>query len=281
MTTVYAGNVPNEHSVFRFRRGKNSGFDKAYGFVVNNTVLISTHGDAGFKNGQNLRVSPEDATKADYKGAKGGFAQWETELEADKTQLRFKSNKNGKYLRIMNGNVDVQGGQGPYTLFKFHKTGQADNANEGRLQSVKEGSFLCVGPPKPFTKHYGFKHNNVVVLKHVAGKYLRVSPGDTDNLDGNGGLGTFAQWNAELNGDVVSFKSVKTGKYLRILPNESVNAGAAGNGPFTKFQVHKQGGGKVKLESKKLAGSYPAFRNDKVQKGTGGGFTVFEVFRQN
>merc|ERR1712048_1207803 len=134
----------------------------------------------------------------------------------------------------------------------------------GKIAICQRRLIFVVGEPKAFTRHYMFKHNNVVVLKTVAGKNLRVTPGDT----------------AKLDGDVVSFKAVKTGKYLRILPNDSVNAGAAGNGPFTKFQVHKQGNGKVKLESKKRPGNYPAFRNGKVLKGTGGDFTVFEVFRQ-
>lgn len=276
MATVFAGNGGNKHSVFRFRRGANSGFDKAYMFAKNNTVIISTFGEGEFKNKQNLR---NVNGKADWQGAKGPFATWEIELEADKTKLRIKSTKTGKYLRIKDGKVDVDGGKGPFTLFQFHKTGQADNALEGRLQSVKEGKYLNVGP-EVFTKHYMFKHNNVVVLKHVGGKNLRVTPGDLDNLDGSGGLGKFAQWNAELNGDEVSFKSVASGKYLRIGPKGGVNAGASNNGPFTKFKVHQAGAGKVKLESKKHGGQYPAFRENKVQKGKGGPFTVFEVFRQ-
>lgn len=277
MTEVYAGSAGNKHSVFRFRRGKDSGFDKAYMFMKNNTVVISTFGGGEFKNKQNLQ---NVNGKAGWQGAKGPLATWDIELEADKTKLRIKSTKSGKYLRIKDGKVDVDGGKGPFTLFQFHKVGQADNALEGRLQSCKEGTYLNVGPTA-FTKHYMFAKNNVVVLKSVkGGKCLRVSPGDTDNLDCNGGIGQFAQWHAELNGDEISFKSAKTGKYLRIGPKGGVNAGAANNGPFTKFKYHKLGGGKAKFESKKHGGKFPAFRDNKVQQGNGGPFTEFEVFRQ-
>merc|ERR1712154_117331 len=89
-TEVYAGSAANKHSVFRFRRGKDSGFDKAYMFMKNNTVVISTFGGGEFKNKQNLQ---NVNGKAGWQGAKGPLATWDIELEADKTKLRIKSTK--------------------------------------------------------------------------------------------------------------------------------------------------------------------------------------------
>jgi len=282
MVEVYAAKQANDqHSIFRFRRNAPN-FDKAYGFVVNNTVIISTFGSGKWGGNQNLRVAQGDEGNPDWQGGKGGLATWETELEADKTKLRLKSTKTGKYLRIWNGKVDVGGGTGEYTLFKFHKTSEQDGAFNGRLQSVKEGLFLTVGVKfKPFSNHYLFGKVNTVVLKHVGGQTLRVSPGNLENVDGGGAHGDFARWQAEpqAGGNECKFKSLKTGKYLRIT-NQGINAGGGG-GPYTVFKVHKQGGGKVKLEAKKLGGQYPAFRDNAVKIGNGGGFTVFEIFRIN
>jgi len=281
MAKLFAGGQGSDHSLFRFRRNGPE-FDKPYIFGKTNTVIIGAHAAGGWNNGanQNLRVTPGNLGVLAFDGGKGAFAQWEVELQGD-NKVRIKSNKSGKYLRIMKGKVDVEGGQGKFTLFKVHKGKLGPVAQHARLQSVEEGTFLNCGP-ELFTNHYVFGKVNTVVLKHEAGDFLRVTPGNLNALDGGGKKGPFAQWQAEpqANGNECKFKSLKSGKYLRIGPGGNLNCGGDG-GPFTVFKVHKQGNGKVKLESKKHAGQYPAFRDNKVQKGNGGKFTVFEIFRIN
>jgi len=283
MATLFAGGN-TDYSVFRFRRnGPN--FDKPYVFGVNNTIIIGTHGAGGFDNNgaQNLRVKPGNLEEAAFDGGKGPFAQWETELSGDKEKVRIKSKKTGKYLRIMNGKVDVGGGQGKFTLFKVHKMHAGPVAQHARLQSVEEGTFLNCGPQQ-FVKPYLFGKVNTVVMRHPQGKFLRVDPGNLEKLDGEGGKGAFAQWEAQpqANGSECKFKSKKSGKYLRIGPQGNLNVGGGG-GPFTVFKVHKQGkDGKVKLESKKHGGKYPAYQPGKgIAIGNGGQHTVLEIFRIN
>jgi len=281
MAQVFAGGNGNKKSVFRFRRGVDSGFDKPYLFAKNNIVVMGTFGANGHDNNANqfLRVTPGNLEKVSCDGGKGEFARWEVELEGN-NECRIKSKKSGKYLRIMNGNVDVGGGKGPFTLFKFTKLDKGNVALAARLESKKEGKFLCAGPkPAPFTNHYMFAKENTVVLKHFGGQFVRV---DGEAINGKGGKGEFAQFIAQpqANGTEVMFKSKKTGKYLRIGPQGNLNAGGNG-GKFCVFKVHKQGDGKVKLESKAHAGKYPAFRGGEMKIGDGGKFTPFEIFRQN
>lgn len=143
MAKIYTGGAVNQHSIFAFRRNPPN-FDKPYMFAVNNTITITTFGANGKGGGRNLRVSADDKTVPTHNGGNGDWARWTTELQAnDKTLVRFKSVVGGKYLRIhQNGSVDVAGGQGPYTLFKFHKTGEANGAVQGRLQSVEFSMFM-------------------------------------------------------------------------------------------------------------------------------------------
>jgi len=196
--------------------------------------------------------------------------------------VRIQSKKTGKYLRIQkDGSVDVAGGTGPWTLFKADLSkGVHMDAMQVRLQSDKTGKYLHVGK-KEFTNHYMFAKDNTVILKHVGGKNLRVDPKNLEMAHHDGELGPFAMWTAEpeSGGSECRFKSQKTGKYLRIGPQGNLNVGG-GKGPWTLFTVHKQGGGKVKLEGKK-SGKYPAFRDGIMKTGTGGPYTVFEVFRKN
>merc|ERR1711972_13036 len=180
-------------------------------------------------------------------------------------------------LRVAGNNLEelaFNGGTGPWTLFKADLSkGVHMDAMQVRLQSDKTGKYLHVGK-KEFTNHYMFAKGNTVILKHVGGKNLEMAHHD-------GELGPFAMWTAEpeSGGSECRFKSQKTGKYLRIGPQGNLNVGG-GKGPWTLFTVHKQGGGKVKLEGKK-SGKHPAFRDGIMKTGTGGPYTVFEVFRKN
>jgi hypothetical protein len=122
----------------------------------------------------------------------------------------------------------------------------------------------------------------VVVLKHHLGKTIRVHPDKLEDADSEGGTGEFARWQAELDGDYVKFKSVKTGKYLRIWQNGKDVDVDGGGGPFTLFRVHVvEAPNVVKLESERFSGRYLAVNeHGKVIVGEGGNYCVIRVCRE-
>jgi len=112
-------------------------FTKPYLFKRNNTVVIK------HSQGKHLRTKPGSLEDVDPDGGKGQFAQWETTLNDDKSQVQFKNVKSGKYLRIKDDKVDVKGGGGPWTWFKVKEL--ADKG-EVKLESVKEdGKYIAIG----------------------------------------------------------------------------------------------------------------------------------------
>jgi len=263
-------------------------FDSGFAFGQTNITVVIQHVDEKF-----LRVSPGDEGNLDGNGGKGGFAQWT--IEGSGEIRKFKSNKTGKYLRIFKENeIDCGGSGGPWTEFKIHGEG-----NERKLESVKiPGSYIAFRNGKvvygtggkfcifkffknpPFQSPYGFvKQDMEVVIKHVGEKgYLRVSPNDVGQVDGDGGIGEFARWIVEGTGDIRKFKSKKTGKYLRIFKDNEIDCGGTG-GPWTEFKINGENGHEKKLESVKLPGKYIAFRNGKVVFGTGGQFCTLKFFK--
>ena len=135
----------------------------------------------------------------------------------------------------------------------------------------------------PFDKPYLFKKTNTVVIEHPEGKHLRVKPGDLDTIDTEGGKGPFAQWQADPqdNGKKVRLKSLKTGKYLRIVAGgQRINV-AGNGGKFTVFKVHQQSKGVVKFESNEFEGQYIAVKkNGAIKIGEGGPRCVMKIFRK-
>ena len=71
-----------------------------------------------------------------------------------------------------------------------------------RLEFLKEGAAPA------FSKPYKFLKENTVVIEHRDDKNVRVTPGNTSEVDLDGGFGEFAQWTAipSDNGKVVQFK---------------------------------------------------------------------------
>ena len=147
-----------------------------------------------------------------------------------------------------------------------------------RLEFLKEGAAPA------FSKRYLFQKENTVVIEHRDDKNLRVTPGNTGEVDSEGGFGEFAQWTAipSEDGKVVQFKSNKTGDYLRIRPNGTVDAGGKGKG-MTFFKVHQVGAkNEVRLESQKQDGKFLEL-NPKDKKFFGGDNknrkSIFHIYR--
>ena len=113
-------------------------FDKPYGFK-NDKIEVVIQNKAGGDFDKFLRVKPGDLGKPDSQGGKGKFARWIVEFDGDGSKVRLKSKESGNYIRIMkDGEINVEGGTGPLTLFKVHKQGQP---NLVKLESNKfEGS---------------------------------------------------------------------------------------------------------------------------------------------
>ena len=109
------------------------------------------------------------------------------------------------------------------------------------------------------------------------GKFLRIHPKNHGQVDPDGGKGEFAQWHTEKANGNWKFKNHKSGKYLRIKDDKTVDVQGTG-GPWTIFKAHGSGNDR-KLESVKVPGVYIAVRNGQVTTGNGGPFTLFNFHR--
>jgi hypothetical protein len=288
-------------------------FDLPYHFKQSGKEVVIQHKGGGDFN-KFLRVKPNGDDFADPNGGKGKFARWEVELIDGGSKCKIKSVHSGKYLRIEPGadhgkedKVDVKGTGGKWTVFKVHQQGQPghvkleSNEQSGKYLAVQKDNVIRIGNGGPwtelrffregdteFTKQYMFAQTNTVVIQHKGGgngdnhtKFWRVNPNNLDAADPDGGKGQFAQWEADPQdgGSKVRFKSLKTGKYLRIM-NDKIDVGGIG-GKWTVFKVHKQGNGIVKLESNELGGKYLAVQGkNNIAIGNGGKWTEFKIFRK-
>jgi len=138
-----------------FRDGQQGGggggaqFTKPYLFKQKNTVLIQ------HPQGKFLRAKPANLEAADPDGGKGDFAQFEADPSDGGNKCRFKSIKTGKYLRIMGGNVDVNGGGGKFTVFTVLKQGDGTvklQGEGGKCIAVGKNNVVRTGPGGPACK---------------------------------------------------------------------------------------------------------------------------------
>lgn len=291
-------------------------FKEAYQFGRDQIeVVIQNKGGGHFT--KYLRVNPNSHDFADPSGGTGKWARWIVELQGG-NQCKLKSKATGKYLRIepnaslgAENKVDIKGTGGKWTVFKIHKQGQPGHVKlesaqqNGKYLAVQKDNKIRIGNGGPwtelifrkeaaveFTKPYLFAKKNIVVIQHRGGggqgsgptRFLRVKPGALGHADPDGGKGEFAQWEAEPSngGAKCTFKSVKTGKYLRIFKaGKQIDVNGIGGG-FTVFKVHKQGDGTVKLQSNHTGSAYIAVGPaNNVRPGNGGPFTKMCIFRKN
>merc|ERR1712228_103326 len=105
----------------------------------------------------------------------------------------------------------------------------------------------------PFETDYEFNKSDVVVITHGQGGQVRVLA-DSNSVDGKGAKEEDSQWIAEPSegGKSVTFKSCKTGKYLRI--NEQKKFDVAGEGGKLCIFKVKSMNGFIKLESAEFKG---------------------------
>ena len=250
-------------------------WESPYKFRVDGVVVVLRHHlEKNIRNGQG------GAPEVDGDGGFGKRAQWKVHLTRDKgdVTVKLQNEKSGDYLRIMkNGEKINAGGKGQGLCdFKVHRM----SSSVCKLESVavpgayiavsKDGVIVGKGGPRcriealkqgaapSFTKPYRFQKENTVVIEHRDDGNVRVTPGNTSEVDTEGKIGEFAQWTAipTENGSIVQFKSNKTGDYLRIRPNGTVDAAGKGKG-MTFFKVHQVGAkNEVRLESQKNEGKF-------------------------
>lgn len=138
-----------------------STFKLPYVFKVDGKEVIIQHKFGGDFS-KFLRVNPNNLGKPCSQGARGEFARWIVEKEGDNT-VRLKSKKSGKYLRIMkDGEINVEGGKGPLTLFKVHGNDNVrkleSNQFKGKYVSVKKNGDVNVGNGGPWTELKFFRN---------------------------------------------------------------------------------------------------------------------------
>ena len=71
-------------------------FTEPFTFESAATVVI-----AHAVNGKHLRVRPKQPKQIDKNGGKGQFARWLADPQESGTQIRLKSTKTNKYLRVV------------------------------------------------------------------------------------------------------------------------------------------------------------------------------------
>jgi hypothetical protein len=266
-----------------------------YNFGKNAKILMR-HVDSK----THINATPNGPT-AHAAGGTGVWAQWETELENG--MVRLKNVSTGKYLRILpeGKGIDVNGGKGPYTLFKIHKLGDGigrleSNATANKYVGVKDKDAIVAGggpfsklaffsdTPEvsgPFSKPYLFMKNNTIIMRHVnSTTHINATP-NGDTAHAAGGKGIWAQWETTLENGLVRFKNVSTGKYLRIKDGGKVVDVGGGTGPFTLFKFHKESNGVGRLESNKFSGKFIAVKEKEALVGGGGPLCNLQFFRKD
>eukprot|EP01083_Nonionella_stella_P287482 978560_1 len=98
-------------------------------------IVVVQHGF-----GKSLRVKPGNECEVNGNGGRGQFARWNVEYFDHKSKVKLRSTKSRKYLRIIqNGKkVDVGGGGGVFTLFKYDPVDKTLESNRFK------GCFLAV-----------------------------------------------------------------------------------------------------------------------------------------
>jgi len=265
-------------------------FELPYLFAMDNVVVIY------HPLGKTIRINPLKHSHADAEGGVGEFARWKVHLHDHGKKIQLHSEKTGKYLRIHDNQIDVEGVGGEYTFFIVHRISngyvklESEKHNGKYIAVDKDGlrvgeggswcrlGFFKEGNAEEFSKPYHFKEKTLVVIEHPLGEHLRVANDHSTQIDGSGQKGKLAQWEADPEHDYIRFKNAATGKYLRIHDGK-IDVDGEG-GPFTHFKVEVvYEPNQVKLRSIKHQDSYIAVDKTGVRIGNGGPWCEMTVYR--
>jgi len=116
-----------------------------------------------------------------------------------------------------------------------------------------------------------------VLIRHHHKHHVRIHPQEHSKADAEGGSGCYAQWSMEVHGhNVVKFKSMKSGQYLRIVQKGTV---CDVNGCGGKYTLFKYDPIRRSLESQQFPGCYLAVNPQ--HKSRSGVFAVHKSGAQN
>jgi len=253
-------------------------FDTPYFFKQNQPVVLKHH------HGKYIRVNPENPNEPDGHGGTGEHSIWLCELEGD--LIKLKNQFSQKFLRIwQNGqNIDVEGGGGPFTLFKVHVV---ESPNVVRLESERfVGRFI--GVSEHGKVHIGegghnctikfFRQNIVEQLIKHHDPFQQPVYDHLDKVQVN--LGDFtAQYKFKRNTEVVILHS--QGEFLRVNPDALQFADPhGGTGEYAQWITELEDDNKlIRLKSAK-SGKYLRIHdqgNVLDVNGIGGDFCVFRI----
>lgn len=126
---------------------------------------------------------------------------------------------------------------------------------------------------KEYCTQYKLKKERTILIQQMVNMYsVRVDPDNNKELNGMGGAGAYAQWDAIPADDgTMMFKSKKTGKYLRMMTETEIDADGSGKGKASQWKVTSKDDYKL-VESVKFPGKYLAVseKGKKIRVGTGG-----------
>eukprot|EP01092_Planopodium_desertum_P010690 TRINITY_DN4790_c0_g1_i3.p1 TRINITY_DN4790_c0_g1~~TRINITY_DN4790_c0_g1_i3.p1 ORF type:complete len:265 (-),score=54.54 TRINITY_DN4790_c0_g1_i3:70-864(-) len=258
-------------------------------FTTGNRIFLTS-----IATGKTLRINPDGSV--DGNGGHGPLAQFLVEREGEYLKLSVS----GKYLRIVDNDLNGLGTGGEYTLFRIHSHGSEVYSFESARYPGQYVGVLPSGIRKPPNQtatgpHGQFRadlthtiaaagvappsyHGRHMYLQSVAsGQNLRIHPdGRVDGLGGTGPLATFKVHQHAHN----TMQLEVAGKFLRIIDNDLNGLGTGGE--FTFFRVHNLGSGIISLESVKFPGQYVGVLPDGCKKppaltatGPHGQFRVF------
>jgi len=142
-----------------------------------------------------------------------------------------------------------------------------------------------------FCHKYEFNtdHKIIVISNFVNQLSLRTNNADTNNVNFQGGLYEFSNWDATLIKDGpqrwVKLKNKKSDKFLRFNSDTEIDAtGSSGTTDNAVFKVHKLSDDFYRLESKKFPGKFIRVTEDgkKVSVGNGSGdHSKFKIWRKD
>lgn len=237
------------------------------------------------KSGNYLRIVKKGG--AHVVDAAGGGGKWTVfkvnHLQDDKDGwCKLESKEMPGVFLAIDGKCVRTGSGGKWCkmlIKKEIKVSDADGINDG----VKDMNLNNA----PINKPYMFRKTNTILIKHAAGKHLRIDPDDQRKCNHKGGIGKFAHWEADPQdgGEFCRFKSIKSGKYLRIVKkgDDHLVDAAGGGGKWTVFKVRHGSDdrdGVCKLESKELEGVFLAIDDSGVRTGNGGKWCQLFIKRQ-
>mmetsp|Transcript_17336 Transcript_17336/g.21323 ORF Transcript_17336/g.21323 Transcript_17336/m.21323 type:complete len:456 (-) Transcript_17336:68-1435(-) len=220
----------------------------------------------------------------DGSGGGGPFTQFNIKVKGNSIML--ESNRFGGYYIAVSGMKQIKVGEGGINCHLSvlregvlpKKPVVVVEQKQAPVKIIKKLAFK----PNIFTEPYIFKANTTILLAgpHVGGVLRALTK---TALDGNGGEGPFAEFEAILVNGGVTFYNKKVNGYLRIFNQNGLKIDCAGvkGGLFTIFKPIIGNNNTVKLQSNQFKNGFIGMSPDyKIMVGIGGPNCFFTPLRK-